>query len=103
MDSLNEQPKQKQLTRRNFLKGLTGLGLSLGLGRALAQTPETSTKIPNFTPLPIQSEAPIPEVITEQGATIYHDLTPGIGIGVAWVGSGSTWNPIVENIIKATT
>lgn len=105
MDQSQEQPNK--FTRRRFIQGALALGAALGLGAKLRDETSAQQEVPNSTPLPQQSESsvatPTPEVITEQSINLYNDLTPGIGIGVAWVGSGSIWNPIVENIIKATT
>lgn len=104
MDQNAEQP-QKKIPRRSFLKAIVGLGAAIGLGNMASPAETAQAKVPNSTPLSEQQKPPLmehKEEILESKINLYDDLTPGIGIGVAWIGSGSQWNTVVENIIKAT-
>jgi len=54
--------------------------------------------------LPVLGQAFTSEEVPPKSETkIYNDLTPGIGVAVGWVGHASSWNTIVENLIKAIT
>lgn len=110
MDSNGEQTsnQSQKFSRRQFLKGTVGLGLAavtaaLAPGAAPAKSPAQAESLAEAPIDPSVSPLPQAEVLNTSEVKLYNDLTPGIGIGVAWIGRTSTWNPIVENIIKATT
>lgn len=103
MDALVEKSGPK-ITRRRFLQMAGAAAASIIA--AVAPDVAAQPRGPNFTPILVKPESPIvisEEKKEEQKVKLYDDLTPGIGIGLAWVGSGSPWNTIVENFIKAST
>lgn len=103
----------KRLSRRDLFKvsigAVVGSAVTIATQKinAITSTNNNLSSPDQLLPqaVPAVESAPLAEKQEQTSQTelaLYGDLTPGIGISVAWVGTYAMGRPLIENIIAAT-